>query len=197
LPWTGGRIALEYAVGLAWNTHIEPQTASKSSITRRALMARLDARIQRIDCLLRDLALEIKEINPARLRQRTPRHRKARGAIRRTMIYNSILRKPIATSAIRLMLHNCGDSSCSGCPHAKWGAWRLLRTQTGKRRNVLVAVKSRESVIAYARHAPARQTLALVKRAFALLDEKARLVDGFRYLGRVGRTRSDLPNESP
>lgn len=174
----------------------EPRSPSKGSITRRALVASLDARIERIDSLLRELAREIKELNPARLRPRTPRHRKASRTIRRTAIYNSILKRPIATSALRLMLHDCGDPSCRGCPHPKWGAWRLVRTRSGKRRIVLAAVASRESVIAYARHAPAHQTLGLVKKVFALLDEKAKLVDAFRHLGRVARTRAALPDQA-
>lgn len=159
---------------------------SKAAALRVALMASVSGRITAIDSELLRIAAELKVTNPVKLR--APIVRRRTRVLRAKRGLGGFLGKPRATSALRLMLHDCGDRQCSGCPHAHWGVWRLGRTRTGLTRPLMTTVRSRQEVVAYARHAPDRTTVALVKQALDLIGERARLVDGIRHLGRVARS---------
>lgn len=147
----------------------------------------------RINRELQAIASEIRSLNPRKSLRlhalRKPPGQVNGGQEARDFLAHLKGQSEQPTSALRLRLNQCGAAHCSGCPHPKWGVWRLYRDhQTGAERQGMSDVTSLVQVYAFARHAPnAARTVDLVKRAQDLIEQRARLVAAFASLGKVAR----------
>jgi hypothetical protein len=99
-----------------------------SSITLETLRA--------IEKDLVEISEEIRELNPATIRSsKKPRRKKAAKALARDRDAQKFLDRfradkpePEATSALRLVFHNCGPG-CMGCPHTGWAVWSMATSK--------------------------------------------------------------------
>jgi hypothetical protein len=161
------------------------ETANISAVGAEAL--------ERINRQLAEIARQIREINPRRhLRLHALRQKSSQeGGTQDMRDFLASMRgqKRQPTSALRLRLNPCGAAHCSGCPHPKWGVWRLYRDhKTGQERQGMSDVSTLAQAYAFARHAPdAARTVELVKRAQALIEQRASLISAFSRLGKVAR----------
>jgi hypothetical protein len=156
---------------------------------RDNLFGRAQQELATIDSRLVEISQEIKWLNPPKLRLLKPR-RKNKLSGKGTRAYAGLLGKDLPTSALRLNLHACGNTHCTGCPHAQWGVWRLFRDRlSGKTRRIHSHLPSTQQALAHARRAPSAKTYELALEALALLKAKRNLVEAINLLGRKMRAK--------
>ena len=163
-----------------------PQTTRKGLVAVAYTYAKAVEALEQVNAEIVQTAEEIKAINPAVLRLQHMRGNKTK--LTGSAAAAAILGKPVATSALRLRLNNCGGENCAGCPHPHWGVWRAYRDHsTGETRNGMSEVRDRAQLMAYARHAPDPRTVDLVLKALGLIEKRNKLVAAFASLGRISR----------
>lgn len=169
----------------------QPESSRKGLMQVAHIHADAASALDHISRELAAIAAKLRELNPrANLRLHALRRKQgtlASSSAMREFLADKCRQKRQTTSALRLRLNDCGSATCSGCPHPHWSVWRLYRDhETGRERQYSSELRTSQQVHAFARHA-APGTLALVKRAQALIVQRASLVAAFATLGKVAR----------
>ena len=189
LPFVHACCIITNSIMSALETSIEPTTSRKGLVAVAHTYAQAVELLERVNAALAEVAGEIKARNPAVLRLQHLRGSKTKMV--GSAAGKALLGKPVATSALRLRLNNCGGDSCAGCPHPHWGVWRAYRDHaTGATRNFMSEVRGTAQLWAYAKRAPDASTMALVGRALALIERRNSLVSAFASLGKIARAQT-------
>lgn len=93
--------------------------------------------------------------------------------------------QPVANGAVCLELYPCGPG-CAGCPHPRWMQYRWTPrrgTQPGQLQGVNLSKLDKDPALVLRKKDPNyRITLALIREAKAILEERSALIAIFRSL---------------